>query len=338
MEVAPVAQIFRPLTYSTKPRNPSRVANTSVSFLAQSPLVNSEGELGRSTFLQDLTSPWYRERWLKEVPNKQTVDKIINTMHSSAESAPFDYSKTASELGGNWGVTKRNKPRTESIYDKDGNVIWQVINNDTGMAGIDIASNDPEKAKTAYHELLHYTTNNTEGLKPNPYLVVPNDMFSHAYFKYPALHQSSTQGGKLFQDFIIDQNERQLPKRDPIYSLIWDTPDKAKSLLVSQGYTPESAENWINGMKNDSKYMWSTQEQRAHLRTWFKDKIQQNIENPNNAEEIEQYLNENPDIIEKASSDVKQVVKELRSGSIKDYAKYFSTALSSLPIISVLDQ
>lgn len=112
---------------------------------------------------------------------------------------------------------------------------------------------------------------------------------------------------------------------------------KAKNWLIKNGIsTPQKASRDVKLLQNYAKYMWNVQEQRAHLQTWFANKVLSNIKNPNDANEIEQYFISNPDILEKAPDNVKKVMNELRHGSIKQYAKYFSEALGSLPIINYL--
>lgn len=83
--------------------------------------------------------------------------------------------------------------------------------------------------------------------------------------------------------------------------------------------------------------MWNIQEQRAHLQTWFHDNVLPNIKNPNDSNEIEQYFINNPDILNTMSSEVKKVTSEFRKGNIRDYAKYFAEALSTLPLINTVN-
>ena len=285
-------------------------------------------EQGRQAFIDDISSPWYRDRMINEFGNEEIADRILRDMKKSAQEADINTDYNTKDLDA-LGETKRNPEKIE--YSKDGK--WAIENYDTGLS-TKVANDGPHKKETTYHELLHYTTNNAGAKKLDQNTPPPDDLFDNITFVYPILKSKLKTGAKYWQNLIMRQNENLLPSRDKIYNMIWNEPDKAEQLLISSGYTPEHAKNWINQMKADSEYMWDIQEQRAHLKSWFKYKVQPNIKDPNNANEIEEYLNSHPDIIKNAPSEVKQVMEELRPGSIKDYAKYFAEALSSLPFIN----
>lgn len=60
------------------------------------------------------------------------------------------------------------------------------------------------------------------------------------------------------------------------------------------------------------------------------------LKNPEDAAEIESVLNQHPELLEETPK-VKLLMKTLRPGSIKDYAKYFAESLSVLPFINRID-
>ena len=55
------------------------------------------------------------------------------------------------------------------------------------------------------------------------------------------------------------------------------------------------------------------------------------LKNPNDAAEIEAFLTQHPDILE--SSSPYNFIQEVRPGSLKQYSKYFASALGTLPFI-----
>lgn len=198
------------------------------------------------------------------------------------------------------------------------------------MEDIRIATDAPEKANVAYHELLHYTTNNSSG--SSRFTITPRDMLDSSTDVFPSSHQTLIRN-KAYQNFIADQNERLLPPRNTYYQLAWEKPEEFKEALINAGRTPAQAESRLKEALAESDYMWKIQEQRSHLQTWFSEKIKPHLKNPNDPAEIEQYFNDNPDVIKRAPSEVKQVMTELRPGSIKDYSKYFAESLSVAPFI-----
>lgn len=78
-------------------------------------------------------------------------------------------------------------------------------------------------------------------------------------------------------------------------------------------------------------YWYDIQEQRAHLQELFLSKIKPHLKNPNDATEIEEFLTQNPDILENSSP--YKHIQEVRPGSLKDYSKYFASALGTIPFI-----
>lgn len=164
-------------------------------------------------------------------------------------------------------------------------------------------------------------------------------IYNHNPSPYPDFYVSRISRDKPFIDKIIEQNERLLPKRDPHYDDVWNHPDKVIDEYINQRrYDPEYAKDLVDREREEMKYMWDIQEQRAWLKTFFRDKIQPNIKNPNNADEIAQYLEKNPDILENAPENIKYLMKELRPGSTRDYAKYFAGALGTLPATSIISR
>ena len=111
-----------------------------------------------------------------------------------------------------------------------------------------------------------------------------------------------------------------------------ENPEEAIKYLKNAGRSEADAINAINSLKSRYEYLYNIQEQRAFLQELFLSKIQPNLKNPNSVEEIEQFLVDNPTILENSPS--YQQIQEIRPGTLKDYAKYFSAALSSLPIIN----
>lgn len=351
-ELTPLGQIARPIYSATKEymglekmandaerklQHLSSLFNKGNKGTSSSLPVQNAAEQGRRSFLNYVQSPWYRERWLKQGYSEEDVDKILNSIYYKAEHTPFDFSKSVEELNAE-GVTTANAPKEFTMTDMFGHP-FSVFNGDTGMQGIEIGSNAINPRETAFHELLHYTTNNAKEIDYNSsFLVKPDNLFGNSFYNYHDIRDGSggivVPKGKIWQQTIMNQNDNLLPAKDPIYDLVWKDSDKAKSLLESQGYSSEKAENVIRKIKKESKYMWDIQEQRAHLQTWFNEKILPNIKNPNDANEIEHYFINNPDLLNDAPDRVRQVMKELRPGSLRDYAEYFARALSSLPIIN----
>ena len=59
--------------------------------------------------------------------------------------------------------------------------------------------------------------------------------------------------------------------------------------------------------------------------------VKEYLKNPNDAAEIEAFLTQHPDILE--SSSPYNFIQEVRPGSLKQYSKYFASALGTLPFI-----
>lgn len=87
----------------------------------------------------------------------------------------------------------------------------------------------------------------------------------------------------------------------------------------------------IKSLKDRYEYWSDIQEQRAHLQELFISKIKPHLKNPNDAAEIEAFLTQHPDILE--SSLPYNFIQEVRPGSLKQYSKYFASALGTLPFI-----
>lgn len=302
--------------------------------------VQDAAEKGRQGFLNYVQSPWYKQRWLKQGYDENDVDRIINEMYYRAKHVPFDFSKSTKELGkGTYGITVANPRQITKAFDSMGNPV-EFRNYNTGMKGINIASDASDANSTAFHELLHYTTNSAVGLNQDLSPSYQN-LFSPVFYAYVSPQKGRilmSPRGNAWQNILINENETLLPMRDALYSEVWNNPQQVEqNLIKNTGYSPEKASELVKKVKDYTEYMWDIQEQRAHLQTWFADKVLPNIKNPNDANEIEQYFINNPDIIDKMSGNTKKVVTELRPAPLKEYAKYFAGALSSVPVIKAVN-
>lgn len=297
-------------------------------------------EQGRQEFLNFIQSPEYKERWKSAGISDNDADKIIKEMANEARQVPFDFSKSLSKLGAA-GVVSPNPPIT-SFLTINGKPL-EIYNADTGTKGVSIAPYSTKDSKeTAIHELLHFTTDNATALDYNShYLRDSKNLFENVAYDFP----TSTSGrrliliprGKKWQHFIVNRSNDLLPPKQPLYEMIMTDENAAKNYFIRQGKSPNEAAKEVKNIKNDIEYMWDDQEQRAHLLSWFIDDIKPNIKNPNDAKEIEEYLIKNPMVLNNAPDGVREVMYRLRPGSVKDYASYFAKALSTVPLINLVN-
>ena len=75
--------------------------------------------------------------------------------------------------------------------------------------------------------------------------------------------------------------------------------------------------------------------QDRHLKEFFHYDVMPLIKNPNSEVEIENVLTNHPEIINK-NFYVHQLMKKLRPGTNKDYAKVLAGMLSTLPVVNTL--
>ena len=291
-------------------------------------------EMGRKDLLDEISSPWYKERWKKATNwNDEQIDDLLSRMRVRITDVPMDYSKTTEQLSGKpgfatYGATVPREPYKFKLSDGT-----PVTDYNTGL-DVQIASDRGVKAQnTAYHELQHYLTNKATGTASYPSLkFIANG-------PYEPLITPTSNGelligrGDAWQHFIMDQNEALLPERSFVYEEAIHSPKKLKKRLVEIGRTPEEADDLILKLKDEAQDMMDIQEERAHLKTWFTKDILPFLKNPNDASEIERVLAGHPDIMENRPEKIKTLMESLRPGSIKDYAKYLAESLGIVPFI-----
>lgn len=291
-------------------------------------------EMGRKDLLDEISSPWYKERWKKATNgNDEQIDDLLSRMRTRITDVPMDYSKTTEQLSGKpgfatYGATVPREPYKFKLSDGT-----PVTDYNTGL-DVQIASDRGVKARnTAYHELQHYLTNKATGTAPYPSLkFIANG-------PYEPLITPTSNGelligrGDAWQHFIMDQNEALLPERSFVYEEAIHSPQKLKKRFVEIGRTPEEADDLILKLKDEAQDMMDIQEERAHLKTWFTKDILPLLKNPNDASEIERVLAEHPDIMKNRPEKIKTLMESLRPGNIKDYAKYLAESLGIIPFI-----
>lgn len=105
------ASIFRPLTFSRNKVTKAVEGTPSFTGFSVSSPTNKDVELGRQAFLEDVSSPWYRERWINAGVHETATDRVLADMYKQAEAASFDLSKNTKQLGSNYGLTIKNLKR-----------------------------------------------------------------------------------------------------------------------------------------------------------------------------------------------------------------------------------
>ena len=287
-------------------------------------------EEGKNRLLSWVTSGTYKKRLLDE-PLYRHADNIQAKAKKLIEDTPADLSRTTYELGA-LGEARLNPIVTTTL--PDGSVIHNL---NTGV-NVSIGSNLGGLAdETASHEYLHLMTANSKGIPQNDGIttVIDNGWEAPISTWWDAIKTGHIRSGEKWQEYIMDQNNSLLPQYDNMVKTVMETPEKAIDLLKRSGKTTEEAEGVVNTLKQAYEYMYDIQEQRAHLQTLYLYDILPKLKNPNSVEEIEKVLTENPELL-KSTGDLKMLTEEIRPGSIHDYAKYFASALSTLPVITTL--
>lgn len=249
-------------------------------------------EKGRSTLLEAIPSSWNRERWNIAAPYENT-DAIINDLEQRARTVPFNYSKTSDKLKGNGETVSR----PALVYYKDGKKVDDYYN-----SGLDvyIASDIGKRAyTTGIHELIHYLTGNSHGL---PKVGIPKfgSLFEPIEINYNAIKETTIPPSTLYQHGMVDYNDSLLPKINR----------NSKAVIEGDDYALDKQEN------------------QTWLKTWFLSDIKPHLKNPNDANEIENFLNEHPELI-KNNDYVNTLMKDTRPGTNKDYSKALSRMLYS---------
>lgn len=288
-------------------------------------------EKGRKTLLDWVRSPFYKAR-LEDEPLYRVADDVVADAGKMIEDVPIDISKTKLDLNPSGlvnGITK-TRPAIQTQL-PDGTIIADL---NTGL-DVSVASDLGKDAdETALHELLHYMTANSKGepISKAGERIVSKGWMNPTETHFDAINIIHKNRSKSWQDYIMDQNESLLPQYDPVVKMVMEEPDKATSFLEKAGKSTQEAKNAIQSLRTRYSEWYDIQEQRAYLQQLFHSKIKPNLKNPNDAAEIEEYLSTHPEVLENFPA--YKYIQEVRPGSIKDYAKYFSAALGTIPFIS----
>lgn len=288
-------------------------------------------ERGRTKYLDWINSPSYRQR-LQEEPLYKYTDYILDRINKLTNNLKFKYDKNLEQLSeGHSGIVAgETTTKPAKVLRDDGN--YRIFDLNTGL-DINIANDLGEDAEdTAVHELLHYITANSKGIPEDTGLqtVVDKGWANPLEILYGTSGKNIQRGDK-WQSYILDQNNSLLPEYDQVVNMVMKNPQKAKEYLIKAGRTEPEATDAVNRLRDRYSYWSDIQEQRAHLQELFISKIRPNIKNPNDAAEIENYLLEHPEILE--NSALYKYIQEVRPGSVNQYAKYFASALSTVPFI-----
>ena len=289
-------------------------------------ITNKAIKRGRNKLLNWIESPFYKQRIMDEPLYTQSQD-IVEDASQLIKNADINLEDryVLNPTGETNGITQGNAVQKTIL-----NNGTELIDADTGLT-INIADDLSFNADdTTLHELLHYMTNNSKGSPSTT--IVNGDWLSHPETHYDAINKIFRSKSSRWQNYILDQNDSLLPKYDKVVKLVMENPEEAIKYLKNAGRSETDAINAVNSLKSRYKYLYDIQEQRAFLQELFLSKIQPNLKNPNSVKEIEQFLIDNPAILENSPS--YQQIQEIRPGTLKDYAKYFSAALSTLPIIN----
>lgn len=289
-------------------------------------------EKGRRLFLNELTSPWYKQRWKDyddQTGNNLNIEKILNDLQQRAEGVEFTYVERPSiqtstgEARIN-GVTVFNPARKYKLNSGE-----EVTDFNTGAA-IEINPKIGKDAEsTGSHELYHYTTSNSNGI-PNSggqiNLLVSGEL-DPVVQDFSAINSYVIPRGKAYEHLMAEQNKSLLPPLSPAYELLQKDPELFQQTIINMGHKDSQL---IEHMQNNLTNLGKVTESRAYLKDWFNRKIVPRLKNPNDVQEIEIFLNENPQVIEEAPEEIKTIINEIRPGSIKEYANYLGKALSLL--------
>ena len=286
-------------------------------------------EKGRNKLLGWIQSPFYKQR-LEEEPFYRFSNDIANEASTIVKDAPLDFSKTVREIDPSGNIAGTTKTRPALKVRDDG---YRVFDLNTGLdvnIGSDLGS---EAEDTTLHELLHYLTVNSKGIpeSTSTMQIVDKGWMQPLEALYNPVGKNILRG-KKWQNYILDQNDALLPKYDSVVDMVMNRPDEAKAALLKAGRTEAQADIAIKSLQDRYAYWADIQEQRAHLQELFISKIKPHLKNPNDAAEIESFLSQHPEILE--NSTPYNYIQEVRPGSLKQYAGYFASALSTLPFIN----
>ena len=288
-------------------------------------------ERGRNTLLDWIRSPFYKAR-LEDEPLYRFADDVVTDAGKMIEEVPIDISKTKLELDPSGmvnGVTK-TRPAIQTQL-PDGTTVADL---NTGL-DVNVASDLGKDAdETALHELLHYMTANSKGspISKAGEKIIEKGWMNPTETHFDAINIIHKNRSKGWQDYILDQNDALLPQYDSVVKMVIEEPNKAISFLEKAGKSAQEAKKAIQSLRSRYSEWYDIQEQRAYLQQLFHSKIKPNLKNPNDASEIEEYLSSHPEVLENFPA--YKSIQEVRPGSIKDYAKYFSAALGTIPFIS----
>jgi hypothetical protein len=289
---------------------------------------------GRQDLISDIVSDWRRERMRNAGISEENIDRIVKSQRDKVEAVPFDFSKTRKDLDA-MGITAPRPAKTYTLSDGT-----RVIDYNTGL-DISIANDLGNDARsTAFHEAGHYALNNANGLtsgaQPTNFA---DPFFSPVKYDFSTTRTSIIPRGDAWQHQLIDYNQQLLPPESPYYKSIMDKRyDVRKDAigvrdqLVRDGLSEEEANKTVLDIVK-ADYMWNAQEQDRHLKEFFHYKVKPLLKNPNDEAEIEKVLTEHPELV-KNNAFIKQLMDELRPGTIKDYARVLAGMLSTLPIVN----
>ena len=108
-------------------------------------------------------------------------------------------------------------------------------------------------------------------------------------------------------------------------------------MLIFRAVGLQNSTEQVQGLQEYVKNQYDIQENRAYLQEFFIKEVLPNLRNPNDASEIERFLLMYPEKLDNYTN-VKKIMEEIRPGSVKQYAKYFAEALSTLPFINRLNK
>lgn len=290
-------------------------------------------EKGRKTLLDWVKSPFYKAR-LEDEPLYRVADDVVADAGKMIEDVPIDISKTKLKIdpSGIVNGTTVTRPATQTRL-PNGTIVADL---DTGL-DVNVASDLGKEAdETTLHELLHYMTANSKGepISQAGERIIKKGWMEPTETHFDAINIIHKNRSKSWQDFIMDQNNSLLPQYDPVVKMVMEEPDKAISFLQKAGRTEADAKSAVQSLRARYSEWYDIQEQRAYLQQLFHTKIRPNLKNPNDAAEIEEYLSLHPEVLDDYPA--YGHIQEVRPGSLKDYAKYFSAALGTIPFIPKL--
>lgn len=260
---------------------------------------------GKQKLIDWQSSDFYKSRLI----NNGYGNKITQNIEF-LKNIPINFSKTRKQLG----YKGASKPKTTNftIIDEDGarNAVWDPI--------IEVANDTKFTEQIPIHELLHSQAKLVQHSQPLSIGTQNiNGQTIDIYFGTP------------FTRKIISKSEELLPKPHKIIeeSLSKTKDDAIKNIMSSMNINKKQANKFFNNYV----YTSMPSESRSFLQTDFIDKILPNLKNPNNLDEVLQFLN-NTSQNKLFTKESRNIIKA-RNMSNYDLAKYFSQALSLTPII-----